>query len=177
MPFDSAFLEVVNLEGDYSNHKDDSGGKTRFGITEELARSYDYQGEMQFLPISTAKLIYQEAFWHPLNLTAIDLLSANIALEVFDTAVNTGTRRAAMFLQRALNVLNKRQDYYADITVDGSIGAKTVSALRACLQLPNRERSLFKMLNALQGAFYIELAESREKDESFILGWFINRVD
>jgi len=35
---------------------------------------------------------------------------------------------------------------------------------------------LYKMLNALQGAYYIELAERREKDEDFIYGWFKHRV-
>ena len=35
---------------------------------------------------------------------------------------------------------------------------------------------LVVMLNALQGAFYVTLAERREKDERFVFGWFANRV-
>jgi len=31
-------------------------------------------------------------------------------------------------------------------------------------------------LNCLQGAFYVELAEKREKDERFVYGWLLNRV-
>jgi len=35
---------------------------------------------------------------------------------------------------------------------------------------------LCRALNCLQGAYYIELAERREKDERFVYGWLKNRV-
>ncbi len=34
-----------------------------------------------------------------------------------------------------------------------------------------------RALNALQGAFYVELAERRAKDEAFVYGWLLNRVE
>ncbi|WP_446039228.1 putative peptidoglycan-binding domain-containing protein [Streptomyces sp. SID1121] len=54
-----------------------------------------------------------------------------IALKLFDVAVNMGGGTAAKFLQRVLNVLNRRQADYPDMTVDGAIGPKTVSAFTA----------------------------------------------
>jgi hypothetical protein len=35
---------------------------------------------------------------------------------------------------------------------------------------------LLRMLNALQGARYIEITEERVQNEDFIYGWFLNRV-
>jgi len=83
--------------------------------------------------------------------------------------------RAGKFLQRALNVLNNTGSLYRDLKVDGAIGSATVSALRGYLD-GRDEGTLVKALNCLQGAFYITLAERREKDERFVYGWFKNRV-
>jgi Putative secretion activating protein len=80
-----------------------------------------------------------------------------------------------MFLQRALNVLNSKGKLYPDLEVDGAIGLVTVSALRGYLT-ERDEDTLVKALNCLQGAYYVNLAERREKDETFVYGWFKNRV-
>jgi lysozyme family protein len=77
-----------------------------------------------------------------------------------------------------LNVLNYRQGIYRDIKADGKIGRNTLFALKKYLAKRGKagEEVLVGMLNALQGARYIELAERREKDEAFIYGWFKNRI-
>jgi lysozyme family protein len=72
-------------------------------------------------------------------------------------------------------VLNNREGLYRDLKVDGIIGLATVSALTRYLEQRD-ESALVKALNCLQGAFYIELAERREKDETFVYGWFKHRV-
>ena len=38
------------------------------------------------------------------------------------------------------------------------------------------ERVLLKALNCLQGARYIDLAQRRSANESFLYGWIANRV-
>src|SRR6056297_511042 len=48
--FDSIFNHIVDLEGAYSNHSADTGGKTKFGITEATARRNGYEGDMRELP-------------------------------------------------------------------------------------------------------------------------------
>lgn len=176
--FDNAFAHLLNVEGGYSNHPADRGGATSYGITEAVAREAGYQGPMQSLPLSMAKTIYKHRYWDPLRLDAIAALSELIALELFDTGVNMGTGTAAKFLQRALNVLNHQQTHSVDLTADGIIGQKTIVALSAFLTRRNKqgEQVLFKALNSLQGARYIELAESRPSNKVFIYGWLENRV-
>ena len=95
-----------------------------------------------------------------------------------DTGVNMGIDRSAKFLQRCLNVLNNKGVSFPDIIVDGDIGGKTLSALSAFISIRKNdgEDVLLKMLNCLQGEFYISLAEKRDKDEKFVFGWFKNRV-
>ena len=83
--------------------------------------------------------------------------------------------KPAKYYSGALNVLNLKGELYDDLTADGVIGSRTLRALQAYL-VHREEATLVKMLNVLQGAFYIELAERREKDESFIYGWFNKRV-
>ncbi len=43
---DKIFDEVLGKEGGYVNHPDDKGGPTKWGITEKVARSHGYRGDM-----------------------------------------------------------------------------------------------------------------------------------
>ena len=159
---------IVSVEGGYSHDPSDSGGETNFGITAGVARAFGYAGSMADMPRDVALAIYAYKYWDPVR--AGDM-PARVAAEVVDTAVNCGVTRAGRFLQRALNVLTPG----APIAVDGVIGSGTVRRLGEYLAVRDEE-TLVKMLNCLQGAFYVELAERREKDERFIYGWFKNRV-
>lgn len=169
---------IIEVEGGYVDDASDSGGKTRFGITEQVARKEGYQGSMRDLPRDLAFYIYSKKYWDVLAMDSIHILSPLIAEELVDTGVNQGTGRAAKFLQRALNVLNNEGKHYSDITIDGDVGPATINALKSYLRIRNKtgEKVLHKVLNSLQGAFYISLAERRQKDERFIYGWFANRI-
>ena len=171
--------KIIEIEGGYVNDPSDSGGETNFGITKKVAREYGYKGEMVDLPRSLAFKIYEDTFWGSMSLDEVQKTAGeHVAEELADTAVNMGVGRASKFLQRSLNVLNNRGKYYKDLKVDGHIGAKTINALKAFISKRGSEGKvvLYRMLNSLQGAFYITLAERREKDEKFIYGWFKNRV-
>ena len=170
--------KTIGIEGDYTNDPKDSGGETNFGITKRTARAYGYKGDMKSLTKKDAIEIYKKGYWDRLNLDDVCLFSSDVAMELFDTAVNIGPGGAARFLQRSLNVLNNGAKYYPDIVVDGEIGVKTILSLRKFFEFRGKPgvEVLLKMLNSLQGAFYIELAESTKKDERFIFGWFANRV-
>ena len=176
--FAQAFMEVVLVEGGYSNHPYDSGKETMYGITEAVARAHGYQGLMRDLPLHQAEAIYRRAYWDLLRLDEIALVALPIALELFDTGVNCGTGVAAEFLQRSLNALNRQQADYPDVKVDGDLGSKTLDAFKAYVYRRGikGERVLMRALNCLQGARYIELAERREKDEHFVSGWMLNRI-
>ena len=167
--------EIIRVEGGYVNDPSDSGGETNFGITVEVARANDYNGAMRGMPRSVAFDIYSARYWDAVKGDDLVKLSEHVAEEVVDTSVNMGPRRAGLFLQRALNALNSQAKLYPDLVVDGAIGPATVSALRGYLAERN-ELVLTRALNCLQGAYYVDLAERREKDERFVYGWFKNRV-
>lgn len=167
--------EIIRVEGGYVNDPRDSGGETNFGITVAVARANGYNGAMRDMPRGAAFDIYVAKYWDAVRGDQLVELTAGVAEEVVDASVNMGPDRAGRFLQRALNVLNNRSNLYADLKVDGVIGNATLTALAAYLE-ERSEIPLARALNCLQGAFYIELAERREKDERFIYGWLKNRV-
>lgn len=172
---DNAINDIIRVEGGYVDDPSDSGGETNFGITVGVARSYGYTGAMYDLPRETAYDIYAAKYWDAVRGDDLVELSERVAAEVVDTAVNMGVSRAGKFLQRALNALNNRGSSYPDLVVDGNIGSASIAAFSSYLET-RTDDVLVKMLNCLQGAFYVELAERREKDERFIYGWFTNRV-
>lgn len=166
---------IISIEGGYSNDPADSGGETNYGITKGTAMAYGYKGAMSKLPRELAFSIYEDKYWDSVKASLIACLAVSIAEEVVDTAINCGPSRASKFLQRSLNVLNNKEKHYQDIAVDGRIGNITLYALEQYLKVRD-EAVLLSMLNVLQGAFYVELAERREKDEKFVYGWLKNRV-
>lgn len=170
---------VIGVEGGYVNDPSDSGGETNWGITKEVALVNGYTGEMRDMPRDVAEGIYRKRYWHALNLDVVAERSPVVADKMFDIAVNLGTRRSGMFLQRWLNVNNNRGQYWPDLVVDGDVGNKTLGALKSYYTKRGDAATinLVKALNCLQGSFYVELAERREKDERFVWGWFNNRVD
>jgi lysozyme family protein len=170
---------LLGIEGDYSDHPADSGGKTRWGVTEAVARRHGYVGPMRDYPIEDALRVYRLDYWDLMGLDDVAEASEPIAGEMFDTGVNAGTGVAVEFLQRSLNVLNRQGGDYGDVEVDGSMGPQTLAALHAYLHIRKRdggETVLMRALNCLQGARYIELAERRAKDEAFVHGWLRHRV-
>lgn len=169
---------VMGIEGGYVNNPNDSGGATKYGITEAMARQNGYDGNMQELDYNTAFDIYVKVFWNEMYLDKISSISIQIAAELFDSAVNLGARKPSLYFQRCLNVLNNCSSYYPDIKIDGNIGSITFDSFIAYYNKRGEEgmNVLKCMLNSLQGEFYITLAESRAKDEEFIYGWFKNRV-
>lgn len=178
MSFDQALKHTLGIEGGYSNDKRDSGGETAFGITKAVAIANGYSGPMDQMPVSVARAIYRSQYWDLLRLDPISAISPDVAHELFDTGVNCGLVVAGRQLQRALNALNREQQDYPDVTVDGLLGPRSVHALGEYIRKRGRagERVLLAAMNALQGTYYIDLAERRSKDEDFVYGWLLNRV-
>ena len=176
--FEAEYKKLKQIEGGYTNNPKDSGGETNYGITKAVAVAHGYNGPMAALPASMAKQIYRESYWDSLRLDDIAALSPSVACELFDTGVNMGIGQAGKFFQRVLNALNNEGKHYADIKVDGKVGSGTVAAFKAFYQRRQglAEVVMLRALNGLQTAFYIELAERRAKDESFVFGWILNRV-
>lgn len=172
--FEKAFQYTLGNEGKYSNDKNDSGGETCWGITISEARRHGYMGDMKLLPIELAKQIYRSDYWDFNKSDAIALKNENIAIEIFDTAVNCGAMTSAKMFQEALNFLNCNQKYWSDIVVDGAIGPKTMAIYNDLNS--TSLKYLYNILNIEQGARYLEICRKKLTQEDFIRGW-CNRVD
>lgn len=177
--FDTCFEDLVLKEGGYSDHAADRGGRTRYGITEAVARAAGYTGPMAELGLDTARDIYRRQYWLALRLDEVATLSLPIAAELFDTAVNQGAGTAARYLQVALNALNREGRDFPDMAVDGRLGPGTLAALRRYLEVRGRPEGgqvLLRALDCQQGAKYLALAAWDPRQEAFVYGWLLNRV-
>lgn len=175
---DTLIKDLIDREGGYVNHPADRGGPTIWGITQAVARSQGYLGEMRRMPVSDAAAIYKRLYWLAPRFDAVAKSLPKLAAELFDTGVNMGTGMAISFLQRALNALNRNASDYADIKVDRRIGPATLGAIKGFISKrgSNSEIILLKAVEALQGAHYLRLAETRPSQEAFLYGWLSNRI-
>ncbi|MFN3618737.1 glycoside hydrolase family 108 protein [Sphingorhabdus sp.] len=175
---DHLIEEVIAREGGFVDHPNDKGGPTRWGITQKVARRHGYMGDMDELPRSIAAAIYKRSYWHAPEFDQVERTAPKLAAELFDTGVNMGTDAAIAFLQRALNALNRNGRDFDDIAVDRKIGPATLRALEAFVRRRGSlaEDVLIKAIDALQGAHYVRLAESRPTQEAFLYGWLTNRI-
>lgn len=115
MNFDTAFDRLIGHEGGYSNHPDDPGGETMWGITKTVALRNGYTAPMADMPRDTAKDIYRRQYWDTIH---ADALPDSLRFAVFDGAVNSGVAQSVKWLQRACGA-----------PADGIIGPMTLAAV------------------------------------------------
>lgn len=168
---------VIEREGDYASHVAESGGATRWGIAEAVARRQGFTGEIHALPKSDAAAIYKRLYWLAPRFDAIAESAPKLAAAMFETGVAIGTGTATSFLQRALNALNRDGKDYRNLKVDRQIGAATLAALHAFLNARGKsgQAVLLKAIEALQGAHCLKIAEARPAAEGFAYGWLAER--
>jgi lysozyme family protein len=169
--FEDALAATLEYEGFFSNHPEDWGGATTFGITEKTARFHDYHGNMRDLPIEKAREIYRKSYWDRLRLDEVGAFDEAIAIKLFDIAVNMGIDDAGNFLQRAINAMSRNQKLYPYLKVDNIIGSKTIAAMKKLFS-PDDRLTVYKMINALQGAKYLWQREKNPAFGVFIRGLF-----
>lgn len=94
--FDRIMKIVFRHEGGYVNDPDDLGGETNFGITKRRYPNLDIKN----LTKEEAKQIYYKDFWLPMKMERFKD-NINLALNVFDMAVNAGKQNAELCLTKA----------------------------------------------------------------------------
>ena len=111
MTFDEAFERLIGHEGGYVDHPADPGRATKYGITQRSYPGEDIAG----MTLVRAKAIYHRDFWLA---AGCDSVPDGVKFDLFDMAVNSGTKAAIRNLQRAVGA-----------TEDGTIGSETLSAI------------------------------------------------
>jgi len=116
--FEACLKEVLKHEGGYVDHPADPGGATNRGVTKKAWEEYVghevSKDDIKALTVEDVTPFYRKRYW---DACKCDNLHGGVDYVVFDVAVNSGTRRAAKFLQEAVGV-----------TADGSIGPRTLAA-------------------------------------------------
>ena len=137
MNFDECFAALIAHEGDFADLENDPGGKTRFGVTEAVARAAGYGGDMRQLPLSLAKTIYRSQYWDAVR---GDELPDGVRYYVFDAAAASGVRQSILWLQRALGV-----------AADGVLGPVTLAAAHVANPDRLKARLLSQRLRFMAG--------------------------
>lgn len=163
--FEWAVKHTLEIEGVFSDHSWDPGGATKYGVTEAVARRHGH--EVRDLTVDQAVAIYRADYWDALGLDAIAEHSGRVALEIFDTAVNTGPGRATRIAQEALATI-----FDQDIAIDGRMGPQTRAAI--IRTIPRYETHLVAALNGFQFSYYLWLLrQGHSAAERAIKGWML----
>ena len=128
MDFQTAFDLLITHEGGFSNHPDDPGGATMYGVTEAVARAEGYTGAMRDLTLDFAKQVYRKRYW---DACRCDQMPDQLRYPLFDAAVNSGPGQAIKWLQSAVGV-----------KVDGAIGPVTQQAVNMAAPQPTRQKMI-----------------------------------
>ena len=128
MDFNRAFDLLITHEGGFSNHPDDPGGATMYGITEVVARAEGYTGPMRELTLGFAKQVYRKRYW---DACRCDQMPDVLRYPLFDAAVNSGPGQAIKWLQAAVGV-----------KADGAIGPVTQQAVNMAAPQPTRQKMI-----------------------------------
>ena len=181
--FEKAFYKTMGHEGGYVHDPDDAGGETYMGIARRYNGTWDGWNIIDDCKscgnfpkclddndelIEAVEDFYEAKYWD-VNLLD-EFPSQAIAEEMFDTGVNMGVGRAAKFLQECLNYLNRNEDLFKDLVVDGDVGPATINGL---LAIKEKDHDiLLTMMNVCQGRHYMEYMKKSPTQEKYARGWF-----
>ena len=143
--FPKAVGIVLEAEGVFSDHPNDPGGPSKYGISQKAYPKLNIHS----LTIEQAKAIYMADYWLR---NGCDKLPWWAALTLFDASVNQGPRPAARMLQQSVKVFQ-----------DGVIGPMSVKAV--CIANPEDTMATYQMLRAYR---YMDTPNF----ETFGRGWF-----
>lgn len=170
--FEDCIGYVLANEGTYSDHPNDPGGPTFWGISLRFLEASGEWGDIdrdgdvdvddvRALTRADAIALYATRFWKPLQLQK--LTSPAVAQRVLDMAVNAGNTRAVKILQRAINAILDPSD---KLKIDGKLGPKTRAAANGLDAV-----ELMAALRDKHEAFYRALVKRNPALEVFLEGW------
>ena len=181
--FSIAHKFTAKWEGGESDHPDDGGGLTKYGVSLKFLgglsgtqSNRDVLERMGIrLPITRqviydltrdqAASLFRWQFWDKLRLSLIPLRPAVV---LYDAAVNSGPAQSVKLAQRGYN---RCVAYGQPLVVDGIMGPAT----RAAMNMADTDKCLSAMLDARE-KFIQTIVANNPSQQVFLRGW-INRVD
>ena len=155
--FENALSVVLEHERGFSNHPQDAGGPTNWGITLATFSAYLKRTatleEVQAMPLEMAKQIYRVSYWGVIQGDSIR--SDALATNFFDMAVLRGVVAATKTMQGCVGV-----------TTDGYMGPKTLAAINAA----NPSDLILSYYLASQAAL-VNLVVIKPTNLVFLNGW------
>jgi len=157
-----ALTFTLKWEGGYVNNPNDYGGATNYGVTQ---RTYDsWRRGKGLAPTSVKNItkdevtqIYEMQYWVP---TKCARMEQNLAIVMFDTAINFGVGGAFEFLQEA-----------GGLTPDGIWGPASESVFQK-----NNNISFARKIIAGRKAYRHKRVKDDPSQKVFLQGW-LNRDD
>ncbi|MCA8899741.1 MAG: trypsin-like peptidase domain-containing protein [Hyphomonas sp.] len=176
--FAEAMKFVAKWEGGFVDHPNDPGGRTKYGVTERVY--HDYLNRIGLAPKSVEDIssqevhdIFRSGYWVPVR--GDDVQSRDLAVALFDTAVNMGPPRSVKFLQQAVNDVMEQAGLDDRLSVDGQFGNLTLAAVENVIVAGNGFELALGFCN-LREKRYLDLVNSDPKFEVFLKGW-LNRLN
>lgn len=158
--FNRAIEVILAHEGGVSDHKNDRGGKTAYGISSRFINAEKINYDINTLTRDQAVIIYKTYFWDRYNYTKLN--DEKIATKVFDMSVNMGPKNAAEILQEAIQSLLPNNA----VLIDGNIGAKTIKYANQI-----NPGLLIIKLRELQKEYYENIVFDDPTQKVFLKGW------
>jgi lysozyme family protein len=179
-----AYRATCDNEGGYTLTTDptDAGGMTFGGISRRFFPNWPGWAIIDSSGVNTQSLVtlkpmhaslFKLEFWD--RFYGDQIIDQNLANKLFDAGINVGISTVISWLQRALNVANDRQVLWKDIAVDGACGISTLAVIDTARKA-GRSELVIQIIDVLQGAHYVTIAEHDESQEKYILGWINKRV-
>jgi lysozyme family protein len=161
---DEMIADIIRREGGFSNHPNDRGKATKYGITLETlsnwrGRPTGIENVKRLTKTEAADIYRAEYFARP----NINLLPTQLQPVVFDMAVNMGSISAIKILQAALGIKQ-----------DGIIGPVTAKEANIDLELAGETIMLLRITD-LRVRYYKNIVERDPSQAVFLSGW-VNRA-
>ena len=161
--FEKAFAYLLKDEGMvYTNDPKDSGGPTKYGITQTTFEQYFKRisslHEIKDMSVETAKQIYFDLYWRPGGCDRISNLG--LAACLFNSGVLYGTGTTSILAQNALNKCG------AKLKSDGAFGDKSVAAINSVDVTKFLEAFHEQLLGRIE-----TVIANNPKNERFRNGW------
>lgn len=122
-PFKKAWTFTSKWEGGYSNHPNDPGGSTMYGITQNAYTKWlGFYRDVREITFEEAEAVAKQDYWDAMGL---DDVPENLAIALFDWGFHSGTRNVlnrTTGMTTAHEVIEARMQFLTELEGFNSFG-------------------------------------------------------